>query len=68
MIDLTSLTDEDMGRWVTYRKEARVNKGRILWWNTKYVFVVYWCDDHWDEYTRYTAVATSPEDLSFNEP
>jgi len=66
MIDIPKLTETDRGRWVTYRKGARTNRGRILRWNAKYVFVVYWCANHWDHYQRYTAAATLPEDLEFD--
>jgi hypothetical protein len=41
MIDIGTLTEADRGRWVTYRKGPRTNRGRILRWNPKYVFVVY---------------------------
>jgi hypothetical protein len=42
MIDIASLTEGDLGRWVTYRKGPRVNRGRIKGWSDQFVYVVYW--------------------------
>ena len=30
-----------------------------------YVFIVYHCDNNWDNYQNYTAAATDPRDLEF---
>jgi len=70
MIDIGSLSDKDVGRWVIYHKGARVNRGRIKGWSDRYVYVVYWAgyDEHLDQFKEYTAVPTRPEDLSFDEP
>ena len=50
MIDIDSLTDADRGRWVTYG--PRTNRGRILRWNSRYIFVVYWCNDYHEQHPR----------------
>jgi hypothetical protein len=68
MIDISSITEADRGRWVIYSKGPRTNRGRILRWNSRFIFVVFWCNDKWDEYENYTAAATRPEDVCFAEP
>ena len=62
IITLSELTKKDKGCWVLYKmKEV----GRIKSWNDLWVFVVYYCDGQWDNYTNYTAVSTNPEELTF---
>ena len=70
MIDTASLTEDDVGKWVTYRKGPRVNRGRIKGWSDQVVYVVYWSGygEHWDQFKDYYACATSPEDLEFDQP
>jgi hypothetical protein len=34
-------------------------------WNERFVYVVYRCGGHWDDYANYTAAPTLPEDLEF---
>ena len=66
MIDITKLTEVDVGRWVEYHGSAgELEKGRIKSWNSKIIFVVYKCANQWNDYQNYTAGATSPEDLRF---
>ena len=69
MIFVEELTEDDKGRYVVYidgtGEECR---GRIKSWNDKWIFVVYNCADEWDDYTNYTAAATEPSDLKFEEP
>lgn len=65
MIDITKLTENEKGQYVVYSKNNEHKKGRIKSWNEKSIFVVYNCDDDWENYTDYTAEATRPEDLSF---
>ncbi len=66
MIDIVSLTKEDVGRWVLYQDgSGKKEKGRIKSWNDKFIFVVYHCDSRWDEFENYTAAATDPADLRF---
>jgi hypothetical protein len=67
MIDINSLTERDVGAWVIYRKGARTNRGRILRWNDRYIYVVYWCGTKdWKNFKDYTATPTLPEDLEFD--
>lgn len=70
MIDIGSLTEDDIGRWVTYRKGPRVNRGRIRGWSDRVVYVVYWAGsgEHWEQFKDYYACATPPEDVEFEEP
>ena len=65
MIDITKLKESDVGRWVKYKGYAKSDKGRILSWAKKWVFVVYNCDDKWDDFKDYQGVATGPEFLTF---
>jgi len=66
VIDVKSLTEEDVGRWVVYEGGFCLpQKGRIKSWNDKYIFVVYKCNGEWDRYQDYTGVATDPKDLEF---
>lgn len=66
-IELSSLSKDDIGKWVMYDSGHKSEKGRIKSWNDKYVFVVYHCGDDWDGWQNYTGVATRPEDLTFKE-
>ena len=64
MINIKELTKADVGRWVEYQNSyGQIEKGKIKSWNNKYIFVVYHCDDKWDNFQDYTAAATKPEDL-----
>lgn len=66
MIDITKLTQDDIGRWVIYTASyGDREKGRIKSWNDKFVFVVYKCDSQWDRFQDFTGCATDPEDLNF---
>lgn len=67
MIDIAKLSDSDVGRWVEYRDsfDSKLDKGRIKSWNQKFVFVVYRCAGNWDQFEKYTGVATDPSDLNF---
>ena len=66
MITLGNLTNKDKGQWVKYTPSlGKIERGRIKGWNTVWVFVVYNCDDDWDNFMDYTGCATSPEDLTF---
>jgi hypothetical protein len=69
MIDITSLIDGDMGRWVVYRKGPRVNRGRIRGWSDRVIYVVFWAGsgERWHQFKDYYACATSPEDLEFDK-
>lgn len=68
MIDRSSLTESDIGRWVEYHGyDGWIEKGRIKSWNDKYIFVVYKCNGEWCRFQDFTGTATSPEDLFFSE-
>ena len=68
MIQIQDLKPEDVGRWVTYNKDPfEKHKGRIKTWNKEFIFVVYKCQGEWDRFLDYGAMATSPEDLDWQE-
>ena len=58
MIDIKTLTQEDIGRRVVYEKQYTLDEGIISSYNDKYIFVKYG--------TCATAQVTSPEDLTFS--
>lgn len=58
MIDIKTLTQEDIGRKVVYEKQHTSDEGTISSYNERYIFVKYG--------TCATAQATSPEDLTFS--
>lgn len=64
-INIKELTENDVGRWVQYQAVGKRETGRIKSWNEKWIFVVYKCNEKWDNFKDYTAAATSPEDLIF---
>jgi hypothetical protein len=67
MIKIASLTDRDLGRWVQYVSASGTHqRGRIKSWSKRFIHVVYYCDNRWDEYERFTAASTLPEDISFD--
>lgn len=67
---ITELTNEDIGRWVTYKPELENERGRILRYNneTRVAWVVYRANENWDlnHWRDYTAAATNYLDLYFN--
>lgn len=65
MISITKLTEDDIGRWVTYSSFNSKETGRIKSWNDKFIFVVYHCDGQWVRFEDYTGCATKPDDLDF---
>lgn len=66
MIDIKSLNEFDIGKWVEYKGGAgEIERGRIKSWNDEFIFVVYKCDNQWNRFQDFTGVATSPEDLTF---
>lgn len=62
MIPIDTLTEADIGRWVTYRSSE---PGRIKTWNPTFIFVVYHSNGDWNNFALYDAFATLPEDLEF---
>jgi hypothetical protein len=67
VIDIVKLDKSDVGRWVEYRDrfDSKPDQGRIKSWNQKFIFVVYRCAGNWDQFEKYTGVATNPSDLDF---
>lgn len=68
MINISKLTNADVGRWVVYTDGVGdQEQGKLKSWNEENIFVVYhangnWDGDHWKDYT---GQATRPEDLDF---
>ena len=65
---LNSLTKADVGQWVEYADHNTTEKGRIKWFNDKWIFVVFNCADEWDKFQDYTAAACAPESITFVQP
>jgi len=67
MIDITKLTEEDIGRWVIYKPNLENEKGRIKSWDLEsgFIFVVYKCGGEWNRFKDFTAQVTNPKDLYF---
>jgi hypothetical protein len=67
MIEINQLTKSDVGAWVGCRDRVWpiLDRGRIKSWNEKWIFVVYRCGGNWDEFEKYTGVATDPRDLEY---
>lgn len=66
MIDITKLTEEDIGRVVLYRGYGDNNEvGRLKSFTEDSIFVVFKCAGLWNDYQNYTGQNTKPEDLSF---
>ena len=68
MIDISKLTEKDIGRWVIYKaRGCKAELGKLKSWNEKFIFVVYKCAGNWNDFKEYTGVATKPKDLQFCE-
>ena len=68
MININSLTEKDVGKWVIFsRCDGKKELGKVKSWNDTYIFVVYKCADEWERFEAYTGAATNPEDLTFCE-
>ena len=67
MIDMQTLTQDHIGKWVIYNDGFREpEKGRIKSWNERFIFVVYERPGRdMNLFEHYTAVATNPEDLEW---
>ena len=65
MIDIKHLTLPCIGKWVLYTSGDKKEIGMIKSWNDKVVFVVYHCNNDWNNYIDYTGCATDPKDLEF---
>ncbi len=62
---IEELNPFDLGSFIYYGEEKQ--KGKIKSYNNekKIAFVVYSCNNDWNNYLQYTAEATNYEDLSF---
>ena len=58
---ISELNKSDIGCWVEYWPKQEI--GRIKSWNEKWIFVVYNCDNDWDDFKNFTAAATDPKEL-----
>lgn len=70
MIDISTLTDADIGRWVWYTDGAGAKeRGKLKSWKPDLIYVVYNANDNWDgdHWKDYTAASTRPEDLEFED-
>jgi hypothetical protein len=65
MINIATLNRSDIGKWVVCKKGSLESKGRIKSWNGYFIFVVFTCDNNWDNFNNYTGCAVKPSDLSF---
>lgn len=61
-IKLEELSKSDIGRWVGYKNG---DVGRIKSFNNLHVFVVFNCDNDWENFYNYTGAGCRDEDLSF---
>lgn len=53
-----------IGAWVVYTDEVGAKQqGRIKSFNHKFIFVVFHCDNDWDNFIDYTGQACDPESL-----
>ena len=68
MINVSSLTEADRGRWVEYCPPwGEPQRGRIQSWTNTLVNVVFRCGN-WDDYQNYPGARSLPEHLTFIEP
>lgn len=67
MIDIIKLSEKDIGKCVIYKGFCKIESGRIKSFNKKYIFVVYNCDNDWENFEYYTSEATPPENLFFTK-
>ena len=68
MIDISKLTEKDIGRWVLYKAGGcNSGLGKIKSYGDCYIFVVYKCKGEWNRFKEFTGVATKPKDLQFCE-
>jgi hypothetical protein len=66
MIQLRFLSKANIGEWVIYRKGTdEQERGRIKGFNHESIFVVYKCNNEWHRFQDFTAAATDPADLTF---
>lgn len=69
MIDIEALTEEDIGKWVVYTDVLGSKEyGRLKSYNRTNIFVVFKCNNNWDDYQNYTGCSCNPNDLNFRFP
>ena len=71
MIDIKKLAEKDIGKTVFYKPTiGNIEDGILKSWNDTYIFVVYpnGNDAKRNHFDRYTAAATSPKDLFWENP
>ena len=68
MIEISELTKADKGKWVRLKNlPGKKGTGRIKTWNTIFIFVVFQCDNDWENYADYTGEAVHWRNLEFIE-
>jgi len=61
------ITAVDLGRWVTYTDDTgQIQRGRLKSFDAVHAFVVFHCNDDWDNYQNYTAQAVAREALNYD--
>lgn len=79
MIYIKNLTEDDIGKWVTYTWDIKnhiigllngnkpvVEVGKIKWWNDECIFVVFKCNNEWDNFKNYTGQACDSRNLFYS--
>jgi hypothetical protein len=67
VINISTLSKKDIGRWVLYKTDYEKEIGRVKDYNDKYIFVVYKCNNEWNNFFNYTGCATDPTYLEIIE-
>jgi hypothetical protein len=58
------MINDQIGRWVKYTDGVgRSEYGRVKSANSRFVFVVFKCDNQWDRFQDFTGCACNPENL-----
>ena len=63
---VTDLTKNDISRWAFYKPQVgELERGKIKSFDNKaqVAWVVYKCNEDWDNYENYTAASTNYSDL-----
>lgn len=67
MVDISKLTQLEIGMWVIYNNGNFEETGRIKSWNEDYIFVVFNCANKWHKFKDYTGASCDPKSLRFFE-
>ena len=70
MIEISKLTEKDIGKWVLFQPPYQKDKselGKIKSWNNTYIYVIYRCNHDWNNFKNYTAIPTDPDTLIFSK-